>query len=81
MKAPRPLEVTRWALLSDTTTRLDGRTRHLIFKNCLPVLFLTRREARAFASEYYGYIKQRPDLRREPHCVRMPKPVRVRIAP
>lgn len=71
--------VERWGLLSDTTTQLDGRRVHLIFENCLPVIFKTRREAREYAEKRFGYIKARPDLRREPHCCRMPKAVRVRV--
>lgn len=73
------LSAERWGLLSDKTDQLDGRTVHLIFDNCLPVLFRTRREARAYATKRFGYIKTRPDLRREPHCDRMPKAVRVRV--
>lgn len=70
----------RWALLSDKTTQLDGRRVHLIYEDCLPVLFRTRREARKYAEKRFGYIKSRPDLRREPHCCRMPKAVRVRAS-
>lgn len=71
--------VVRWGLLSDETNRLDGRKIHLIYDNCLPVLFRTRREARQYAERRFGYIKTRPDLRREPHCCRMPKPVRLKV--
>lgn len=69
----------RWGLLSDTTNQLDGRRVHLVYDNCLPVIFCTRREAREYANKRWGYIKQRPDLRREPHCCRMPKAVRVHL--
>jgi hypothetical protein len=69
----------RWGLFLDKTNKLDGRTAHLIYENRLPVLFRTRREAREYANKRFGYIKTRPDLRREPFCDRMPKPVRVRV--
>jgi hypothetical protein len=42
-------------------------------------LFRTRREARAYAEQQFGYIRQRPDLRAEPHGWRMPQVVRVRV--
>jgi hypothetical protein len=73
------LSVKRWGLLSDTTTQLDGRRVHLIFEHCLPVIFRTRQEAREYANKRFGYIKNRPDLRREPHCCRMPKAVRINV--
>ena len=41
------------------------------------LLFDTRAEARRWADEHYGDIQTRADLRREPHCWRMPWPVRV----
>lgn len=68
-----------WSLLWRQQTRLDGLTEHLIYNECKPVLFRTRREARAFAVKEYGYIKYRKDLRVEPHCWRLPKPVRVEV--
>jgi hypothetical protein len=41
--------------------------------------FKTRAAALAFINDRYGYIRDRADLRREPHGWRMPIPVRVRI--
>lgn len=70
---------TGWGLLWDNTNQLDGRAIHLIYENCLPVLFRTRRRAREYARERFGYIKRRPDLRREPHYWSMPRPVRIRV--
>lgn len=75
-----PKPVTRWGLLNRSTTKLDGERCHLIFDNCLPALFCTRAEARCYAEDRFGYIRQRPDLRREPHCCRVPQAVRVTIA-
>jgi hypothetical protein len=42
-------------------------------------LFRTRREALAWCREKHGWIKGRPDVRREPHGMFMPRVVRVRI--
>lgn len=43
------------------------------------LLFETRREARDYVRDRYGYIRNRPDLRRPPHNWRMPAPVKVAI--
>jgi hypothetical protein len=45
----------------------------------LPALFPTRRLARRFRDERYGYIKHREDLRREPYGWRLPVPFRVQV--
>ena len=71
-----------WAVLWQSDNRLDGRQRRLVWpphRPCWPQLFRTRRECREFIEREYGYIRTRPDLRREPHGWRMPKAVRVRI--
>lgn len=51
----------------------------IIWRHCLPLLFLTRREARAWIEENYGYIKTRPDLRANPHNWRLPRAMRVAV--
>jgi len=58
---------------------LDGERRHILYENCLPKLFRTRKECREFIKAKYGYIAERPDLRTEPHGWRMPQPVKVNI--
>lgn len=73
------LTTTRWSLMWHSKNALDGEKRHLIYENRLPVIFRTRQEARAYAEERYGYIKNRPDLRSEPHGWRFPQPIRVRV--
>ena len=50
---------------------------HLLYEWQRPALFNTRREARAWIRVRYGYLRKRPDLRRQPYCWRMPVPVRV----
>ena len=74
---PRSFEYTGWVILWRATPTYDPNT-HLIFKegyHC--ALFRTRREARVWANETYGYIRTRKDLRVEPHCWHMPGAVRV----
>lgn len=44
-----------------------------------PLLFQTRRAAREWAKEHYGYIAARPDLRKYPHDWKPPQVVRVRM--
>jgi len=75
----RTLSVVRWGLLWHQVNRLDGLNEHIMFRDGLPVLFCTRREARQWATKEYGYIKTRSDLRNEPHCWRVPQPVRVTV--
>ena len=71
--------VQRWALEWRSVNALDGERRHLIFENGIPALFTSRAAARAYAQNRYGYIIRRPDLRKEPHGWRMPRPVRVTV--
>ena len=71
--------VERWAGLWRSQNRLDGRSEHILFRGCLPKLFLTRAEAREWIKTEYGYIADRPDLKREPHGWRMPVAIRVKI--
>lgn len=68
-----------WGGLWHSENKMDGVREHLLFRDCLPVLFRTRREAREFIQEKYGYIAKRPDLQSEPHGWRVPKPVRVNV--
>ena len=73
--------MTLWALEWNSRSNLDGEQSHFMYENLLPKVFKTRREARAWAKEKYGYIKTRPDLRAQPYGWRMPRPVRVRLCP
>jgi len=70
--------VQAWGALWRSENKLSGRTRYLIC-DVLPVLFQTRREARAWIDGHYGYIRKRRDLRREPYGWRMPLAVRVEV--
>ena len=68
-----------WAAEWHSKTLFDGEVTYLIHESCLPVLFRTRRECRAWIKERYGYILERPDLRREPHGWYQPRAVKVKI--
>lgn len=70
-----------WAALWKSKNRLDGVTRYIIYKDCKPVLFMTRKEARGWINKNYGYIKTRKDLRAEPHGWRLPEAIKVKISP
>lgn len=69
-----------WGLKWYSANRLDGVTEYLIYHvTGVPAVFKTRREAREFATDTFGYIRTRTDLRREPHGWRMPRPVKVQV--
>lgn len=71
--------VNLWALVWRGENKIDGKRNHIINKNCVPLLFLTRQQAREYNEEHYGYIRQRPDLREEPHGWKMPLPIKVKV--
>lgn len=51
----------------------------IMWDDCFPLLFLTRKECRKQILHEYGYIKNRKDLRAPPHNWRLPKAVRVKV--
>lgn len=69
----------RWAILWHSRNRLDGLSEHFLWNGAGPILFRTREDARAYIRTLYGYIKDRPDLRSEPHGWRLPRAVKVRV--
>lgn len=71
--------VFKWGLRWEQTNRLDGHRQWIMWENCLPLVFQTRKEARAWADKNYGYIKTRKDLRIEPHGWRFPRAVRIEV--
>jgi hypothetical protein len=78
-----------WAVLWTSDNQLDGFRQYLEggvrfdrlpqFAGYRTMVFPSRSAARDFIKREYGYIAERPDLRREPHCWRVPRPVRVRV--
>lgn len=63
----------RWAL------EWRGNETHIMWSDCMPLLFKTRKAAREYAAEHFGYIPKRADLRKPPHNWRMPRAIRVAV--
>lgn len=68
-----------WAIKWHSKNKLDGETIYFVKNGTLPYLFDTRQEARDVIKTKFGYIKDSPDLRREPYEWRMPRAVKVRV--
>ena len=68
-----------WAAEWHSVNCLDGERRHIMNENCLPVLFRTRKQCREWIEKRYSYIKERTDLRDEPHGWRYPQPIKVKL--
>jgi hypothetical protein len=70
-----------WGVEFHSLNAVDGDHRHLQWDNTpehtFPHLFRTRRECAAYIKRHWAYLRERPDLRREPFGWRMPRPVRV----
>ena len=71
--------VNLWAAEWNSRNKLDGVSRHIIYDKCLPKLFRTRESCRIWIDRNYGYIRDRKDLRAEPHGWRIPNAVKVRV--
>jgi len=67
-----------WVVWWASHNRLDGWKRFILWDDD-PRLFRTRREAREFIEQRYGYIRNRADLRAEPHGWRVPRAVKVEV--
>ena len=68
---------TVWALKWISDSKLDGHIERFMGKPMGWKVFRTRAEARAYRDETYGYIKNRPDLKAEPHGWKLPRVVKV----
>ncbi|KKN76881.1 hypothetical protein LCGC14_0365320 [marine sediment metagenome] len=68
-----------WAAEWRSKNIQDGESRHILYDNCLPALFRTRRECREYIKARYGYIAHCPDLQTEPHGWKVPKAIKVDI--
>ena len=77
----KPVTFVRWALLWRSHNALNGKSEYVLGEGPeKPVLlFQSRQDARDAIEMKFGYIRQRPDLQREPHGWRMPLPVRVKV--
>ena len=81
-----------WGIKWRSECKLDGRKEYLMgslwpgpyppppqYSGFKTAVFKTRAMARAHIKKHYGYIKDRPDLRREPHGWKMPIAVQVDV--
>lgn len=76
-------QTAHWGVLCRSSNALDGDRSWLEGDACAQsrtALFPTRKAAASHIEEKWGYLKDRPDLRAEPHGWRMPRPVRVTVA-
>ena len=69
--------MTLWAAEWYSKNKLDGERRHIIYANGVPALFRSRRACRNFINDQYGEIRDRSDLREEPHGWGIPKAIKV----
>jgi len=73
-------DVIRWGVLWRSENKLDGYNERVQWDAGMPLLFFTKAEAKKYIDEKFGYIKARPDLKKEPHGWKMPTPVRVQVS-
>lgn len=71
--------MTHWGVEWHSKNKLDGDRCDVIWEHCIPLLFPTRQLARDYIVREYGYMRHRPDLKREPHGWRIPQAVRVKV--
>ena len=76
-------DLQAWAVEWHNRNQVDGDQRNLVwFHDPGPFdyrLFRTRAECRAWIDRHMGYLRERPDLRREPFGWRIPRAVRVEV--
>lgn len=71
-----------WAVVCRSKNELDGAR---IWFDSTPDhpskirMFDTRKAAREYITERYGHLRDRPDLKAEPHGWKMPKVVQIRM--
>lgn len=75
------MKIPLWGIMWRCRSRLEGLHEHLLWDSSIgvPYVFRTKRAAQERIRKAYGYLRNRPDLRREPHCWRMPRAVRVLV--
>ena len=72
-------KVKKWGVLWRSENRLDGKTERFQWEAGKPLLFETRKQAREYIKQRWGYIREREDLKREPHGWKMPLAKKVLI--
>lgn len=71
---------SRWVPRWDQTNQLDGHTAYLELWDCGQLaVFRTRKACLEHIREAWGYVAKRSDLRKEPHCWRVPQAVKVTV--
>jgi len=73
------MKINIWALEWHCKVDKKEKRKQLVYENCVPILFQTRKKARLYAEGRYGYIKTRKDLRDSPFGWRMPRPIKVHV--
>jgi len=73
------MTMLRWAIEWNQNSPLDGKRKHFIADGCNYRLFRTKKDAKEFIREHYGYIAKRGDLRVAPHNWRTPQAVKVNV--
>jgi uncharacterized C2H2 Zn-finger protein len=78
---PSEYQASAWAIAHETNNMLDGKRKYLegTRGSAGILLFKTREEARVHVDKRHGYLRDRPDLRGEPHGWRKPKVVKVSV--
>lgn len=72
--------LNKWGILERSRNKLDGYREHLMHEDGGKVaLFQTRKQAQDYAERHLGYLRNRPDLRAEPHGWMLPKPIRLTV--
>lgn len=62
------------------TLRTPWKPNCIMWKNCYPLLFVTKKQAKEYADKEWGYLRKREDIRRAPHFWRMPKIIRITLS-
>jgi len=75
----------RWAIQWRNNNNLEGYREHLMWDwrnpdRVSPIMFRTRKEARAYINEHYSYIRARPDLKAEPFGWKCPRVCKVKVS-
>jgi hypothetical protein len=70
-------EIERWCILWSPGKKNKMTGDHIIFKDCIPKMFTSKKDCKKWIDQEYSYIKERKDLRAAPYYWRLPKPARI----
>ena len=76
--------MNKWGVLQRRSDKcIDGPSERIMtvlpWSFWGPVVFQTRREAREWIKQHFGYVAKRNDLRESPHGWLVPIPVKIEI--